>query len=370
MDSFASFIHQQREVDVLRDFDKDLALDAGIAPARVKDWEVLHKVYFGPTTSPQKQRLAYEAACRGKISLDTLAMIERRLKPITSRRTRDKLRLAALAIAGRYKHVADKLKTLIPKAAPKPAEDRITFSPSRSGKRRMTVTCDERILADLEHYLRQKHERGVQMAKHMLTRFIDLIRGKHSGGGVPSAAPRPLLLIPLDAWVSIHRGTGNDVTLGLTDGTTISGADFLTKFTATTDNHLEAALFHPQEGPVNLYRTERFANQKQRDLARATTPICPVPGCRHAADNCEIHHIQAWKHGGETNLENLAPLCSYHNGTNDDDPETTRRGRITTVDGQPVWQSPRGYLVPNSLHPYGAMATLFEATVEKQGAKA
>ncbi|QYH20538.1 HNH endonuclease [Corynebacterium aquatimens] len=188
------------------------------------------------------------------------------------------------------------------------------------------------------------------------------------GGGIPQAVPRPLLLIPLPAWVKIQSGDGDDVTLGLTDGTTMTGAEFLNSTAATAENHLEAAVFHPQEGPVNLYRTERLANRKQRDLARATNPICPLPGCRHGADQCQIHHITAWKHGGETNMNNLAPLCSYHNGTNDDDPDINVRGRIVRQGGAPIWRSPRGYLVANQLHPYGAMATLFGANVDKQKA--
>ena len=45
---------------------------------------------------------------------------------------------------------------------------------------------------------------------------------------MPYAVPRPQLLIPLPEWVRIIRGEGDDVVLGLTDGTTITGADFLT----------------------------------------------------------------------------------------------------------------------------------------------
>ncbi|MCP1387985.1 HNH endonuclease [Corynebacterium sp. TA-R-1] len=360
MTGFDDLIARPYGIDALVGFDKQRALDAGFDPNRVRAWELLDKVYYGTTTSPQKQRLALEAARAGEFTLDKLALIERRLKPIKSQRTRNKLRLAALKIRGGYKRLQRVLKTLIPTPPKDAPKDQVTFSPSRGGKRRMTVTTDERFLADLEHYLRQHHTKGaVTMAAHMLARLKALIRGDGAAGGVPHAAPRPLLLIPLDAWVQIHRGDGDEVTLGLTDGTTITGADYLTQCVATADNHLEAALFHPQEGPVNLYRTQRFANQKQRDLVRATTTACPVPDCRHAADNCEIHHIQAWKHGGETNLDNLAPVCSYHNGTNDDDPDTNRRGRITRQNGAPIWHSPNGHPAHNTTHPYGAMHTLF-----------
>ena len=180
------------------------------------------------------------------------------------------------------------------------------------------------------------------------------------GDAAPSriapAVPRPLILVPLPDYITIIGGDGDDTILGLTDGTTITGADYLTQHHGA---ELEVALFHPQEGAVNLYDTQRFANRKQRDLARATMPTCPVPDCRHAADNCEVHHITAWSRGGHTNMDNLAMLCRYHNRTNDDDPERSYRGRVENIRGTPIWRSPRGYLVPNTVHPYGAMTLLY-----------
>mgnify|MGYP002714566085 FL=1 len=246
----------------------------------------------------------------------------------------------------------------------------------------MTVTADERDMADLEHALTIGADTSKPVAPQMLESFLRLMRGYNPPGsqsdgnsgqdggedggseppgtataGVPSAVPRPLLLIPLHEWVKIHKGEGDETILQLTDGTTMTGAEFLNQYYATAENYLEAATFHPEEGAVNLYRGRRLANAKQRTLARATSPTCPVPGCRRGADACEIHHITAWKHGGETNVANLAPLCRYHNRVNDDDPARSRRGRIVNANGTPVWRSPRGYLVRNTTR--GAMDALF-----------
>ena len=146
----------------------------------------------------------------------------------------------------------------------------------------------------------------------------------------------------------------DDVVLALSDGTTMTGAEFLA---AQFGDILEVAAFHPEAGAVNLYRTERRANQKQRDLAKMVSPVCAFPGCRHGADACELHHVTAWKHGGETNLDNLAPLCRYHNRINDDDPGQSKRGRVAMIRGAPVWISPRGYPVKNTDR--GVMETLF-----------
>lgn len=353
MNSFENLINAMTTsaLDVLADFNKQAATDAGIAPAQVSSWEKLHKIYYGKTTSPQKQRLAREKAQRKGFSLDQLAMIERRIKDIASARTRTKLRLALLEAQGNYRALERVAKRLVP-STEKPSRKQVTFSRSKGGRRTMTVTADERDIADLEHALSRETDPTKPMAPQMHDRFIRLIRGK--GGGVPTAVPRPLILVPLPEWSRIVRGDGDETILQLTDGTTITGAQFLAQYVGA---ELEIATFHPQEGPVNLYRGQRLANQKQRDLARATTPQCPVPDCRHSADRCEIHHIQAWQHGGETNLDNLAPLCRYHNRVNDDDPTRSRRGRIVNLGGSPVWRSPRGHIVRRNS--YGAMHTLF-----------
>lgn len=37
-----------------------------------------------------------------------------------------------------------------------------------------------------------------------------------------------------------------------------------------------------------------------------------APGCGIPAARCEIDHTVAWEHGGQTSLDNLAPLCKGH----------------------------------------------------------
>ena len=350
-------------IDVLADFDKQLALDAGMDPNRVREWEGLHAVYFGKTSSRQKQRIAREKAQRKGFSLDQLVLIERRIKKVASNRTRTKLRLMLLDATGNYKALARLARKIVPGTV-KPPRKQVTFTRSKAGCRTMAVTASDRDMSDLEHALMTGVDTTKPVAPQMLVNFLRLMRGYHAEGsppeesahGVPYAVPRPLLLIPLPDWVKIHQGTGDETILQLTDGTSITGAEFLNQHYATAENHLEAATFHPEEGAVNLYRGRRLANEKQRVLARATSPVCPVPDCRHSADACEIHHITAWKHGGETNIANLAPLCRYHNRVNDDDPGRSKRGRIVNVAGTPTWRSPRGRIVPNT---HGAMHTLF-----------
>jgi hypothetical protein len=36
---------------------------------------------------------------------------------------------------------------------------------------------------------------------------------------------------------------------------------------------------------------------------------CVHPDCTVAFEDCRIHHIVPWEHGGRTDIDNLAPLC-------------------------------------------------------------
>ncbi|SIS51712.1 HNH endonuclease [Corynebacterium appendicis CIP 107643] len=359
-------------VDSLADFDREVALAAGLDPRRVREWEAVHRTYFGRTKWTKWQRKALDKARASELSIDQLAFIESRLSLIDDPSTSWQTRLSLLNFRGSFDALKRRAKKLVPDPEPAPPKNAVKFGRSRMGKRSMTVTADERLLADTEHFLRDGIDSSKPAMPQMASRLENLLRGNlgdNFGGnpdgapasatGVPHSHPRPLVLVGVPDFASIVRGDGDEVVLGLTDGTTMTGAEFLNRFIATADNELEAALFHPQQGAVNLYRTSRFANQKQRDLARAAMPTCSQPFCRHGADACEIHHITPWSRGGETNLANLAPLCSYHNRVNDDGPRRRQRGRIEMRQGTPIWVSPRGTPVPQMHHRYGAMATLF-----------
>ena len=152
------------------------------------------------------------------------------------------------------------------------------------------------------------------------------------------AGLRTNVIITLDQFTDILNDNGDDVLLKMTNGATITGTELVTRMLA--DIGL-VTLVHPVEGPINLYRLSRFANDKQRLMAMAENPTCPWDGCHHPADTAQIHHLKAWKNGGNTNPKNLTVACPYHNGINDDDPSKPRRGRLERVNGKvrriPPW---------------------------------
>lgn len=352
-------------VDSLVGFDRDLAIAEGHAPATITAWEKLHTVYFGPTRFTAKQRDALQRAREGGFKLPQLILIEQRLTHIVDPAQRWQLRLQLLAKRGTYRATQTHATDIIPPKKQPAPQDNVRLTASRQGKRSLVLTGNERDVTDVEHALRGGLDPDRPEGPQMAARLMSMLRGdsdtadtSDTAPTVPAAAPRPVVLVPLDTHTKVLKGDTDEVTLTLSDGTTLTGAEYLTLL-HTED--LEVAMFHPEQGAVNLYRTQRYANHKQRTLASLTSPGCPVPGCARPADFCQMHHVKEWADGGETNVDNLAPLCRYHNRINARAPGKRKAGRIIMHKGRPTWISHRGYPARNPRHGPGAMELLFGA---------
>ncbi|WP_313549739.1 HNH endonuclease signature motif containing protein, partial [Corynebacterium sp.] len=181
------------------------------------------------------------------------------------------------------------------------------------------------------------------------------------GGGVIKPEYRTVIAIGLDDFAKISCGNGDEVVVGLSDGTTMTGAELVNAaLEGALGDKIYAGLFHPTAGPVNLYEA-RFASGKQRILAMAENLVCPWPGCKVPADRCQVHHIDAHKNGGQTNPSNLTTLCSYHNGVNDDGARAGRReksrGRMIRHRGKVKLVTPGGSLL-NNTHELSSMGAM------------
>src|SRR5699024_868441 len=112
-------------------------------------------------------------------------------------------------------------------------------------------------------------------------------------------------------------------------------------------------------GPVNLYEA-RFASLKQRILAMAENLVCSWPDCAVPADRCQVHHIDAHKHGEQTTPTNLTRICQYDNGVDDDEPNKPAqksRRRMKRHRSKVRLATPGGRLIENThlLSTMGAM---------------
>jgi hypothetical protein len=65
-------------------------------------------------------------------------------------------------------------------------------------------------------------------------------------------------------------------------------------------------------GRLDLGRASRVASRAQRRALRGLYATCAIPGCAVKYDNCKLHHVIWWEHGGATDLRNLLPLCERH----------------------------------------------------------
>lgn len=159
-----------------------------------------------------------------------------------------------------------------------------------------------------------------------------------TGAGVTTTL-RPVVVVELDKLYQVLDGTRDETVFRCTDGVVRSSTQVL-KLLLDEDDW-DFALIHPLEGPVDLVRTKRTANLKQRILAAAENPTCAWDGCKKPADECQVHHLVAWQNGGHTTSSNLATCCAYHNGVNDDNPNAPpRRGALARIGGKVrrVWR--------------------------------
>jgi hypothetical protein len=100
-------------------------------------------------------------------------------------------------------------------------------------------------------------------------------------------------------------------------------------------------LTHPVTGvPVTLDRTTYRVPTALRRWAGVLHPTCVGPGCTRLARDCDLDHAVEWRHGGATDLDNLAPECEHHHQVKTESRWDLRRDPL----GGWFWISPTGYV--------------------------
>ena len=85
-----------------------------------------------------------------------------------------------------------------------------------------------------------------------------------------------------------------------------------------------------------LGRTRRLASTAQLRAVIARDRGCIVPGCTLPPSRCDAHHVVWWRHGGPTDVDNLALLCARHHSA-----VHAGHWRIDMIDGLPWIVAPR-----------------------------
>jgi len=274
----------------------------------------LHAIYFGTTPYTGKQRSAVNAARRNGHTLSTLRHIESFTRRITGKLDAWNLRVELCSTPGEQVTAVAR-RRLREMRVPRTYCERALLRQHPNGLATLTVTGNGLDMADAFRTIDHKRP-GESFVARML------------GKAGPAARTR----------VTILRREGDDVMIRTTSGTVITGAQLVERACA---NEGLITVISRAQGPVDLYRFERFASVKQRTMLAAEHPTCAWPGCNTPAERGQFHHLTPWKHGGETNVANLVTLCNYHNGVNEDDPNAPpRRGRLARKGGKIIWQPP------------------------------
>ncbi|TVU84439.1 HNH endonuclease [Corynebacterium aurimucosum] len=340
----------------------------------------LYDVYFASTSFTRKQARAIAAARDNGHDLPTLLLIERFAGRLKKQREAWDLRIELCGIAGDEKAVAryarKRIRELNPPPAPQPGV-RI-----RRGKElsKLTLTAPAALIEDLRPNIDENDPVGSFTAAFREGRLarpvpqtlavMELpeyarILGRVGDPSTPrpdSADPNVPSSAPLSGQPasSATQSTNNetrgadaaapdlgDIVIQLSNGAKITGKELIERELAEEGLVM---LVDRVKGPVELHRTQRVASEKQRIMASGEQPTCAWGRCLCGADYCQIHHIQEWRNGGETNPENLTPLCKYHNAING----LPGRGRIVRENGTIKWV-PAGPRDPREpAHPHRA----------------
>ena len=345
-------------------------LDSGVMKlSTARKYVKLADVLFGPTDSPRVQRDAVALAERRELSIEYLEIVDKHAKKLKTRGAAWKLRAELIAYEGTLDEVDEHGKQRVTEeGGDKPKQRGVRVGRAVDGLRTISITDTQRRITDLEKTLDAAIKDDDQpRSEALLEPFWDLVEG--GGTGIIKPEYRTVIAIGLDDFAKVSCGKGEEVIVALSDGTTMTGAEFINAaMEGALGDKLYVGLFHPTAGPVNLYEA-RFASDKLRTLAMAENLVCPWPGCNVPADRCQVHHIDAHKNGGHTKPSNLTMLCKYHNGVNDDGgprkkhgpgkfkPGKTSRGRMRRHRGKVRLQTPGGKLLGNThnLSSMGAM---------------
>ena len=134
--------------------------------------------------------------------------------------------------------------------------------------------------------------------------------------------------------------------LGLTDEPAVLDgfgpipASMARKLVADGADSFHRVLVDPRDGaPLEIGRKNyRLTGAIQRWI-RLRDARCTFPGCTNKTPDNDTDHLQAWQHGGTTNVSNLAQLCPKHHRLKHHSQWTPDPA---TKNEPPGWTSPTG----------------------------
>ena len=137
--------------------------------------------------------------------------------------------------------------------------------------------------------------------------------------GVPQLSTEGLLprrgsttIVAVTTLEELLRGHGN----AFTDGGIHCSLQSLIAGTDCSDLYLQVLDF--EEQTLHLGRSRRLGSLSQYLALLGEERISSAPGTSAPAAFCDVHHIQSWESGGETNLDNLTLVDRHVHSQTDD----------------------------------------------------
>ena len=312
--------------------------DLGLEQADARLYRAIGAVYFGPCSEQTRRTEAINLAQHFPIA--RLAIIHKAASQLhkSASISRWELRLELtklthLSLTELRQHAVDRVRQLNASTGkPAPRSLIIGRRTDATGRRTAVFKLPEKEMAWFEGKLRRlTRTRGSVPEDIAMGNACFSLLGNKPGHAKESSSLEPTVLVKTD---DFRRHS--ETTLQATDATTVNAAEYLN---GRLGEYGWAILYDQNAQPVNLWRTRRLANQKQRAIIAADQGQCAWPGCERIALYGQAHHIVSWENGGETNLDNLLGLCGPHNAQNG-------RGANGHMErdkqGRPVWIPPDG----------------------------
>ena len=123
--------------------------------------------------------------------------------------------------------------------------------------------------------------------------------------------------------------------IAVTGGTTLLPMRDVIRMASHAHHYLCIYDKHTQR-PLYLGRTKRIATGDQRLVLHALARGCTAPGCDVTGYHTEIHHIDEWANGGNTDIDTLTLACKTDHGTVKPGGWRTRKRK----DGRTEWIPP------------------------------
>ncbi|ORI24404.1 HNH endonuclease [Rhodococcus sp. 1168] len=199
-------------------------------------------------------------------------------------------------------------------------------SGSGSANTESSTDTDDRARRDRRSQGRRQHDALKTIVRQMLASG-DL--GTHRG--LPVTAVITMTLPDLES------ATGHAVTA---TGSLIRMRDAIRM---ASHAHHYLVLFDDHGRPLHLGRTKRIATADQRIVLIAADRGCTFPGCTRPATWSQVHHIDEWATGGNTDIDTLTYGCDMHHpliGPDDTDWATTKTAADHPYPGRTLWHPP------------------------------